>query len=62
MSPRLEIRGQESFGGRAVCQLAQDGEAFEIFVTDGYGDSYLLVMTAEELFRWAQRRCDPAAA
>ena len=62
MSPRLEIRGQESFGGKAICQLAPDGEAFEIFVTDGSGDSYMLVMTAEELYRWAQRRYEPAAA
>jgi len=61
MSPRLEIRGQESFGGRATCQLAPDGRAFEIFVTDGSGDSYMLVMTAEELYLWAQRRYEPAS-
>jgi hypothetical protein len=62
MSPRLEIAGQETFGGKAICQLAPDGHAFEIFVTDGFGDSYMLVMTAEELYRWAQRRYEPSAA
>lgn len=57
MSPRLEIPGSTLFGGKAVCQLAPDGRAFEFFVTDGTGDSYMLVMTAEELYQWAQLRC-----
>ncbi len=56
MSPRLEIPGFAPFAGRAICQLAHDGKAFEFFVTDGTGDSYMLVMTAEEIYRWAQRR------
>ena len=56
MSPRLEIPGSAPFGGKAICQLAPDGRAFEFFVTDGTGDSYMLVMTAEELYQWAQLR------
>ena len=56
MSPRLEIPGSAPFGGIATCQLAADGRAFEFFVTDGAGDSYMLVMTAEELYQWAQVR------
>ena len=56
MSPRLEIPGSAPFGGKAICQLASDGRAFEFFVTDGTGDSFMLVMTAEELYQWAQMR------
>jgi len=56
MSPRLEIPGSAPFSGMATCQLAADGRAFEFFVTDGAGDSYMLVMTAEELYQWAQAR------
>jgi hypothetical protein len=62
MSPRLEIPGFAPFGGRATCQLAPDGKAFEFFVTDGTGDSYMLVMTAEELYQWAQARYDESNA
>jgi hypothetical protein len=40
----------------ATCQVASDGQAFEIFVTDGAGGSYMLVMTPEEICRWAQAR------
>jgi hypothetical protein len=46
----------------ATCQLAADGRAFEFFVTDGAGDSYMLVMTAEELYQWAQARYGGPAA
>jgi len=56
MPPRLEIPGLAPFGGKAICQLAPDGRAFEFFITDGTGDSYMLVMTAEELYQWAQLR------
>lgn len=56
MAPRLEIRGQESWGAKVICQIAPDGHALEIFVTDGAGDSYMLVMTPEEIYRWAQAR------
>ena len=56
MSPRLEIPGLPPFGGKATCQLASDGRAFELFVTDSTGDSYVLVMTVEEIYRWAQVR------
>jgi hypothetical protein len=62
MSPRLEIRGQEIFGAKATCQVAPDGLAFEIFVTDGTGDSYMLVMTAEEIYQWAQLRYGPSTS
>ena len=62
MSPRLEIPGFAPFGGRVICQLAPDGKAFEFFVTDGTGDSYMLVMTAEELYQWAQTRYDDSNA
>ena len=56
MSPQLEIPGFAPFSGKAICQLAPDGKAFEFFVTDGTGDSYMLIMTAEELYQWAQTR------
>lgn len=61
MASRLEIRGQEPWGTKAICQVASDGHALEIFVTDVTGDSYMLVMTAEEIYRWAKVRYgDPA--
>jgi hypothetical protein len=56
MPSRLEIPGFAPYDGKAICQLSPDGMAFEFFVTDGTGDSYKLLMTAEELYRWAQMR------
>lgn len=56
MPPRLEIRGQATWAAKASCAVAPDGRAFEIFVTDGLGESYMLLMTPEELYRWAQSR------
>lgn len=53
---RLEVRGQEPWGAKATCQIAPDGHSFEIFVTDGISGSYMLVMTPEEIYRWAQAR------
>jgi hypothetical protein len=55
MASRLEIRGHESWNAKATCQVASNGHAFEIFVTDG-GDSYMLIMTPEEIYRLAQAR------
>ncbi|HSB82095.1 MAG TPA: hypothetical protein VLM91_25210 [Candidatus Methylomirabilis sp.] len=58
MSPQLEIPGYSPYSARATCQLASDGMAFEFFVTDGTGDSYRLLLTAEEIHQLAQMRYD----
>ena len=55
MAARLEIRGQEMMTSKATCQVAPNGSAFEIFVTGGE-DSYVLIMTPEEIYRLAQAR------
>ena len=55
MGSRLEIRGHEAWNAKATCQVAPNGSAFEIFVTEG-GDSYVLIMTPEEIYRLAQAR------
>jgi hypothetical protein len=58
MSPQLEIPRYSPYSARATCQLAPDGLAFEFFVTDGSGDSYRLLLTAEEIHQLAQIRYD----
>lgn len=55
MAARLEIRGQQVMNAKATCQIAPNGTAFEIFVTGGQ-DSYVLIMTPEEIYRLAQAR------
>jgi len=62
MTPQLEIPGYSPYSPRATCQLASDGTAFEFYVTDETGDSYLLVMTADELHQLAQIRYSEVGA
>ena len=59
MAPRLEIRGHEVCNAKATCQVAPAGDAFEIFVTGG-SDSYVLIMTPEEIYQIAEARYNTA--